>query len=131
MATTGTAGTPTGSGATRCASSCSCRRCTSRRWPRRAATYSSCRKLRTSITQPSPTGPHKAALERFVLDHLERMVPGFSQKVVVKLSASALTSHRFTLNHQGAMLGWEMAPDQLGADRPDVVSPVKDLFLVG
>src|SRR5439155_19897902 len=32
---------------------------------------------------------HKAALERYVLDHLERLVPGFSQKIVVKLGASA------------------------------------------
>src|SRR5205807_7246414 len=33
---------------------------------------------------------HKAALERYVLDHLERLVPGFAQKIVVKLGASAL-----------------------------------------
>jgi all-trans-retinol 13,14-reductase len=74
---------------------------------------------------------HKAALERFVLGHLEQLVPGFAQKVMVKLSASALTSYRYTLNHTGAMLGWEMSPEQLGAGRPDVVSPIDNLFFVG
>src|SRR5262249_50591185 len=76
-------------------------------------------------------GAHKAAVERFVLDHLERLLPGFAEKVVVRLSASAATSHRYTLNHQGAMLGWEMSPDQLGDNRPGVESPVRNLFFVG
>jgi prolycopene isomerase len=74
---------------------------------------------------------HKAALERYVLDNLERLLPGVSQKMVVKLSASAATSYRYTLNYQGAMLGWEMSPDQLGDHRPGISSPVKDLFFVG
>ncbi len=29
------------------------------------------------------------------------------------------------------MLGWEMSPDQLGSKRPDVVGPIKNLYLVG
>jgi prolycopene isomerase len=65
------------------------------------------------------------------MTNLERVIPGFSSKVVVKLSASALTSHRYTLNHHGAMLGWEMSPDQLGERRPGVSGPVKDLYFVG
>src|SRR5205085_2111083 len=56
---------------------------------------------------------------------------GFSEKVVVSLSASALTSYRFTLNHRGAMLGWEMSPDQLGDRRPAVNGLVKNLYFVG
>ena len=39
---------------------------------------------------------------------------------MVKLSASARTSWRFTLNTAGAMLGWEMSPEQLGDGRPAV-----------
>lgn len=74
---------------------------------------------------------HKTGVENFLTCNLERLIRGFSDHVVVKLSASALTSHRFTLNHRGAMLGWELAPDQLGEDRPDVVSPVNNLYLVG
>ena len=74
---------------------------------------------------------HKAAVERYVMDHLERLIPGFADRVVVKCSASALTSYRYTLNHHGAMLGWEMSPDQLGSQRADVVGFIKNLYFVG
>jgi phytoene dehydrogenase-like protein len=74
---------------------------------------------------------HKAAAERRVLSRLEALMPGFREKVAVCLSASALTSQRFTLNHRGAMLGWEMSPDQLGARRPATDGLVKDLYFVG
>jgi len=74
---------------------------------------------------------HKRAVEALVLGHLERLIPGISARIVVAASASARTAERFTLNHRGAMLGWEMSPDQLGAGRPDVTSPVRDLWLVG
>ena len=74
---------------------------------------------------------HKADLERYIMTHLENIMPGLSEKIVVKMSASAMTSHRFTLNHQGAMLGWEMAPDQLGEDRPGIIGPVENLYFAG
>src|SRR5260370_38000423 len=48
---------------------------------------------------------HKAAVENYIMNNLERVMPGFSDKVVVKLSASARTSHQFTVNHRGAILG--------------------------
>jgi len=74
---------------------------------------------------------HKDAVDQYVMTNLEKAIPGFSSNVVVKLSASALTSHRYTLNHHGAMLGWEMSPDQLGERRPGVSGPVKNLYFVG
>jgi phytoene dehydrogenase-like protein len=74
---------------------------------------------------------HKAAIEDFILTSLETCLPGISSKIVVKLSASAQTSNRYTLNHHGAMLGWEMAPDQLGERRPAIQSPFKNLHFVG
>jgi phytoene dehydrogenase-like protein len=74
---------------------------------------------------------HKARVEAFLLDHLEQRIPGISKRIVVKSSASARTSWRFTLNHQGAMLGWEMSPDQLGEGRPDVSGSIRNLFFVG
>jgi phytoene dehydrogenase-like protein len=74
---------------------------------------------------------HKQDVERFVLGRLERLIPGFRDKIVVCQSASAHTSYRFTLNHQGAMLGWEMSPDQLGPERPGSESPVAGLSFVG
>ncbi|MBC8029057.1 MAG: NAD(P)/FAD-dependent oxidoreductase [Pyrinomonadaceae bacterium] len=74
---------------------------------------------------------HKAKVEAYIMRNLERVMPGFSEKVVVKLSASALTSKRYTLNHQGAMLGWEMSPDQLGEHRPALNGVLKNLYFVG
>jgi prolycopene isomerase len=74
---------------------------------------------------------NKAAEEEHILRFIERRLPGFCSKIVVKLSASAYTSYRYTLNHQGAMLGWEMSPDQLGELRPGIECPLKNLYLVG
>jgi prolycopene isomerase len=74
---------------------------------------------------------HKANVEAYIMENLERVMPGFTEKIVVKLSASALTSHRFTLNHKGAMLGWEMSPDQLGENRPALNGMLKNLYFVG
>ncbi|HMB51753.1 MAG TPA: NAD(P)/FAD-dependent oxidoreductase [Thermoanaerobaculia bacterium] len=74
---------------------------------------------------------HKAAIERQASEQLERAIPGVAERIVVQTSASALTSHRFTLNLHGAMLGWEMSTDQLGEERPGVETPVEGLWLVG
>lgn len=73
----------------------------------------------------------KEAVEEYIMEHLEAVIPGITEKIVIKLSASAWTSHRYTLNHQGAMLGWEMSPDQLGKERPGIVSPIKNLYFTG
>jgi phytoene dehydrogenase-like protein len=73
----------------------------------------------------------KQAVESFVLEHLERLLPGIGAHVVTRTSASAHTAWRFTLNEQGAMLGWEMSPAQLGAGRPDLSCPVAGLYVVG
>jgi phytoene dehydrogenase-like protein len=73
---------------------------------------------------------HKQSLENEAMTFLRQLLPT-TARIVVQLSASAMTSHRFTLNDRGAMLGWEMSPDQLGTGRPDVRGPVRGLYLVG
>ena len=65
------------------------------------------------------------------LEPQEAALPGIGAHVVVHLSATAATAQRFTLNHQGAMLGWEMSPEQLGDGRMDVRTPVERLYLTG
>ena len=69
---------------------------------------------------------HKKAVEADLMARFEAAVPGISAHIVTVQSASAFTSWRYTLNYQGAMLGWEMSPDQLGPARPaiDGASPV-------
>jgi len=74
---------------------------------------------------------HKAAIECDLVARLEAVIPGISSHIVYRQSASALTSWRFTWNHHGAMLGWEMSPDQLGPSRPSIVGPIANLYLTG
>ena len=74
---------------------------------------------------------HKEEVEAFMVGHLERVLPGVRDRIVVRLSATARTAWRFTLNHSGAMLGWEMSPEQLGDGRPGIRGPVPGLYLVG
>lgn len=74
---------------------------------------------------------HKREMETFIFSHLERMIPGIGERIVVRSSASARTSWRFTLNHGGAMLGWEMSPEQLGAGRPAPETAIRGLHCVG
>ncbi len=74
---------------------------------------------------------HKHDVERWILERLNAAIPGFSRAVVTMLSASAQTSYRYTLNHEGAMLGWEMSPSQLGPTRPGIDGPIDGLHFVG
>jgi phytoene dehydrogenase-like protein len=74
---------------------------------------------------------HKAGIECDLVSRLEAAIPGISSHVVYRQSASALTSWRFTWNHHGAMLGWEMSPDQLGPGRPATEGPVANLHMTG
>ncbi len=74
---------------------------------------------------------HKASLEQHALSNLAQLIPGLEEKMVVMTSASARTSFRYTLNRRGAMLGWEMSPEQLGKGRPEVTGPLENLYFVG
>ena len=74
---------------------------------------------------------HKLEVDEMVLENLEKMIPNFAERTVVRMSASAKTSYNYTLNQGGSMLGWEMAPDQLGADRPGINGPFEGLYYTG
>ena len=74
---------------------------------------------------------HKAAVEGQVMARLRELLPDIERHIVVKLAASAYTSFHYTNNWQGAMLGWEMSPGQLGSARLPNGTPVENLFLTG
>lgn len=74
---------------------------------------------------------HKQRVQEFLLAQLERVIPGVARHVEVATTATAHTAWRFTLNEAGAMLGFEMAPDQLGDARPSIHGPVRNLLLTG
>jgi len=72
---------------------------------------------------------HRAEIEAQIMADLRRLIPGIDDHIVMVMSATANTSYRYTLNYQGAMLGWEMSPDQLGDARPSIVTPIANLYL--
>ena len=74
---------------------------------------------------------HKAQVESYIMGRLREILPGVEDHIVVKTSASAMTSYHFTNNWQGAMLGWEMSPEQLGSARLPNATPIENLYLVG
>lgn len=74
---------------------------------------------------------HRNGVEAFILGGLERIVPGIRERMEVCVSASARTSENFTVNRGGAMLGWEMSPEQLESEHLGGDSPVEGLFFVG
>ncbi len=74
---------------------------------------------------------HKAELENRTMNRLRQVLPGIDDHIVVKSTASAMTSFRFTNNLEGGMLGWEMSPQQLGTNRLPVFTPIDNLYLTG
>jgi phytoene dehydrogenase-like protein len=74
---------------------------------------------------------HKRRVETFILTRLEALIPGIASRTVVRLSATAATHERYTMNRHGAMLGWEMSPDQLLESRLDVSGLIRGLYFVG
>ena len=91
------------------------------------------------VQRPSPINfesekdwdAHRAEVENRTMAALRRVLPGIDDHIVVKCSATAMTSYRFTNNWQGAMLGWEMSPQQLGANRLPLFTPLDGLYLTG
>ncbi len=74
---------------------------------------------------------YKAEVHESTMARLRERLPGIENHVVTASSASHHTSYRFTNNYQGAMLGWEMSPDQLGPRRLPIYTPVDNLYLTG
>ena len=65
------------------------------------------------------------------MSRLRQVHPEIDDHIVVKSSASAHTSYRFTNNLNGGMLGWEMSPEQLGTQRLPIYTPIDNVYLTG
>ncbi|MDA8018715.1 MAG: NAD(P)/FAD-dependent oxidoreductase [Thermoanaerobaculia bacterium] len=76
-------------------------------------------------------GRHRQRVGSYMFRQLREVLPGIEEHVTVRLNATADTARRFTLNRAGAMLGWEMSPEQLGRHRPGLDGPVTGLTLTG
>jgi prolycopene isomerase len=59
----------------------------------------------------------------------EHLLPGLSQMIVMKDASTPLTNTRYTLNPQGASLGYDYTMDNYGPSRLGNRTPIKRLYL--
>src|SRR5205807_1640802 len=65
------------------------------------------------------------------LDLCERHLPGFVGGVEILAVSTPHAFQRFTLNEDGAMVGWATTPDQSGSRRLSNLTPIEGLYLAG
>jgi phytoene desaturase len=78
--------------------------------------------------------PWEGAKPRYtelMLKAAERALPGYRDAITFADSASPATFQRYTLAADGAVYGWENAPDQTVPKRLDYHTPIEGLFLTG
>ena len=73
----------------------------------------------------------KGRFADLVVDRVNTVLPGFRDHIRFIETASPRTVERYTLNHEGAIYGWEQAPAQVGANRLSRATPVPGLYLSG
>ena len=70
-----------------------------------------------------------------LIANAEKIIPGLKEKIELKVTASPLTFHRYTLNSGGATGGWSKHPARTFSANlkglMHVTSPVKNLYLAG
>jgi len=84
------------------------------------------------------TGTYKALKEKVtdkLIANAEKLIPGLSEKIEVKFSATPFTFNRYTLNDSGTTAGWTYHPRESfykGAKGASAYkTPVKNLYQVG
>lgn len=65
------------------------------------------------------------------LARLELHYPGISAAVEVTDVATPYTTWRFTLNHEGAFMGWEPTPQALRSPLPKTLPGLKNFYMAG
>jgi phytoene dehydrogenase-like protein len=72
----------------------------------------------------------KARLKDVLIHKAERVVPGISKHIVVQDAATPRTQERYTLNTEGATVGWARSVRNLFS-RPNPKTPIERLYLTG
>jgi len=89
--------------------------------------------MRISSLMPYRIGrPWEAEEERYLdllLDRIDPHLPGLRRHIKHIEVMSPRGRERCTRNHEGAMFGWELAPDQIGLGRLPQRTPVGQLYL--
>jgi prolycopene isomerase len=78
-----------------------------------------------------PWEQERARFEEQLLSETEILFPGFRDQLTFVETATPLTLERYTLNHQGAIYGWDYSTSQIGSRRPDHQTPITGLYLSG
>ena len=89
------------------------------------------------ITVPVPydlSASWRSDKDRFterLLERADQAFPGLRDELVFAVGGTPRTLERYTRNHEGAMYGWELAPDQVGPGRLPADVPIEGLLLAG
>ncbi|NOQ16970.1 MAG: FAD-dependent oxidoreductase [Methyloprofundus sp.] len=73
----------------------------------------------------------KADFTQKMLHFADKKLPGLNTHVLFVDAGSPATMQRYTLNHKGAAYGWDVTPQQAGANRAGNKAPIDGLFFVG
>jgi phytoene desaturase len=73
----------------------------------------------------------KERVAQTLLARAERRLPGLRAALTFSEAATPRTMERYTLNHEGAIYGWELSPAQVGPGRPPVLAPLPGLHFAG
>ena len=80
---------------------------------------------------------NKDAVSKKMIAHAEKLIPGLSEKIEVCFTATPHTCRRYTLNSEGATVGWSYHPRDTfiagmkGFAGAGMFTPVKNLYQVG
>lgn len=73
----------------------------------------------------------KRALATEVLGHLEALYPGITEQVELTDVATPYTTWRYTLNREGAFMGWLPTPDNMRARIQKTLPGLQNFFMAG
>jgi phytoene desaturase len=73
----------------------------------------------------------KPVYQQRLLSFAEHYIPGLSRHIVLIEAGSPSTMRRYTHNFEGAAYGWEISPEQSGANRIANRAPVPGLYFSG
>jgi prolycopene isomerase len=78
-----------------------------------------------------PWQEEKDRYTQMLLDDVDRVFPGFRDKLTFAEASTPLAMERYTRNYQGASYGWELSPPYSGSRRLKHETPIEGLILSG
>lgn len=78
-----------------------------------------------------PWEDEKDRYTEMLMDEIEQVLPGTRANLTFLEGATPLALERYTLNHKGSYVGWDMTPEQSTSRRPHHQTPVPGLYLSG